>query len=104
MGVACLALLTVAAAYALSAAPLLATGQPLLRAPATWLAAPLGARAAHQDALAIRQHAEQAAHVLVAAPLGSAPEPVGALRLTTAPLALIRSPALLVAIALALAR
>jgi hypothetical protein len=106
VGVACLALLTVAAAYALAAAPALAGQQPLLRAPATWLAAPLGARPAHQDALAAAgQLADQAAHALASAPLAAAPEPVGALRLTSAPLALIiLIPALLVAVALALAR
>jgi hypothetical protein len=106
VGVACLALLTVAAAYALSAAPALATGQTLLRAPASWLAAPLGARAAHADALTSgAQHAKPSAHGLATAPLAAAREPAGALRLTTAPLALIiLIAALLVAVALALAR
>jgi hypothetical protein len=107
VGVACLALLTVAAAYALAAAPALATGQTLLRAPASWLVAPLGARPSHQGALAssAASHADRSARAIATAPLTAAREPAGAAQFTAAPQALVALiPALLVAVALALAR
>ncbi|HEV2235308.1 MAG TPA: hypothetical protein VGR57_01490 [Ktedonobacterales bacterium] len=104
--VACLALLTVAAAYALAAAPALATGQALLGSPNAWLVAPLGAQQAHQDSLAATtQHAElPAAHVLSPAPALAAPESLGAaLALATSRAVALLIPALLIAVALALA-
>jgi hypothetical protein len=105
--VACLALLTVAAAYALAAAPALTTGQALLRTPASWLMTPLGARQTHQDSLAtaVSHRSEHpAAHLLAAAPTVAAPEEIGALRAFAAPHAIaMLVPALLIAVALALA-
>jgi hypothetical protein len=106
VGVACLALLTVAAAYALAAAPALATGQALLRAPASWLVAPLGARPVHQDGLATgaARYAEASVHALAASPVTAARESAGAPLPVAAPQAIvILVPALLVAVALALA-
>lgn len=105
--VACLAVLTVAAAYALAATPVLVVGQSLSGTPAAWLMAPLGARQAHQDSLAtaVSQRAEQpAAHVLAIMPAQGAPAAVGALSAFAAPQVIATLvPALLIAVALALA-
>jgi hypothetical protein len=69
--------------------------------------APLGARQTHQDSLAtaVSQRSERpAAHLLAAAPTVAAPEEIGALRAFAARHAIaILVPALLIAVALALA-
>jgi hypothetical protein len=103
--VACLAVLTVAAAYALAATPALAVGQSLSRAPAAWLMAPLGARQAHQNALAtaVSPRSERpAAHVLAIVPAQGAPAAAGALWAFAAPQVIAMFvAALLIAVALA---